>query len=182
MKRVGSGLTENMLSENLEYIEGVMDTSIIVLTCFQNPLKKFAIEFIENVLMFKRRIIIPITAILGAYHIATRYLKVPRLDVKKILVEMLQTRSPALYPYISIDVAIDSLDLASTYNVESWDGYLISLAKTLGAKIIFTLDKELGKIAGVRIEIPFPQQIVEEYHRYIKSLIKSKLYEYGNTY
>ncbi len=158
------------------YIEGIADTSIIIPVCFKNPLKKSATEFIAKILTLKRRIIIPIPAILGAYHIVTRYLRVSRFDVRKILVEMLQTESPALYPKINVDMAVDSLEMAAIYNIESWDSYLVALAKSLGAKTIFTLDKEMEKVAEVRIETPFHQQLIEEYHKYIKThvLIRRK--------
>ena len=154
----------------MESIEGVADVSVILPVCFQNPLKKLAVEFIKEALILERKVILPITAILGAYHIATRYIKASRHDVKKILVELLQTRSPALHPHINVDVAIDSLDIASIYNIESWDGYIISLAKSLGTKTIFTLDKEMKKAAGIRIEAPFPNHAIKEYHEYIKSI------------
>jgi len=159
-----------MLSGSLESIEAVADVSVILPVCFQNPLKKLAVEFIREALMLEKKIVLPITAILGAYHIATRYIKASRHDVKKILVELLQTRSPALYPHINVDVAVDSLDIASIYNIESWDGYIISLAKTLRAKTIFTLDKKMRKAAGIRVETPFPNHAVKEYHEYIKSI------------
>lgn len=165
-------MAANTLSESLEYAEGVADTSIIVPVCFQNPLKMLAVKFLEEALTLKRRIAIPVTAIFGAYHIATRYLRAPRSEVKKILVGLLQTRSPALYPRVDIDVAIDSLDVAAIYKVESWDGYIISLAGALGTKTIFTLDRELGKVAGIRVEMPFPKQMIKQYHEYVTSLVK----------
>jgi len=156
-------------------VEGVIDVSIIIPVCFQNPLKKFAVEFIKKVLLLEKRVIIPVTAIIGAYHIATRYIGVPRADARKILVELLQTRSPAFYPHINIDTAVESLDIASIYNIESWDSYLIALARGLGTKTIYTLDRELEKIPEINIEIPFPQSAVKEYHEYLKTLIAKHL-------
>ena len=88
----GNGWMKSMLSVNLDYVEGVVDVSIIVPTCFENPLKKLATDFLGEVLSLRRKAIIPVTAVLGAYHIATRYLRAPRRVVKKILVEMLETR------------------------------------------------------------------------------------------
>jgi len=81
----------------LDYIEGVVDVGIIVPICFDNPLKRYAVEFLAEVLSWRKRIIIPITAILGTYYIATRYLRIPKHIVKKILEDLIKTRSPAIY-------------------------------------------------------------------------------------
>ncbi|GEM_PF-6952604 len=50
---------------------------------FDNPLKEYSITFLYDVLTQKRRIAIPISSIIGAYHIATRYLKVSRFFRKE---------------------------------------------------------------------------------------------------
>jgi len=162
-----------MLSGSLGYVEGVVDVSVVVPACFDNPLKEHAVKFLGEVLALRRRAAIPVTAVLGAYHIATRYLRAPRRAVKKVLVGMLETRSPALYPQASAPLAAEALDIATTYRVESWDGYLIALAQSLRAKTIYTLDKELGKVREVIAVNPFPQRKVNEYHQYLRTLLKA---------
>ncbi len=163
-----------MLSASSGYAEGVVDVSIVVPVCFENPLKKLAAEFLAEILALKRRAVIPVTAVLGAYHIATRYLGAPRRAVKKILTGMLETRSPALYPQVPPELAAEALDIASTYNIESWDGYLVALAQSLQARIIYTLDKELGRVKEIVAVNPFPEQEVEKYHQYLQALIKTR--------
>ncbi len=39
-----------MPNENLDYVEGIVDVSIVVLVCFDNPLKGHAAEFLGEVL------------------------------------------------------------------------------------------------------------------------------------
>ncbi len=149
-----------------------MMLSIIVPACFENPLKRYAINFLTEVLALRKRAVIPVTAILGAYHIATKYLRAPRRVVKKILVGVLETRSPALYPQVAPMLVIDALDIATTYNIESWDGYLVALAHSLGAKAIYTLDKGLKRIEEeIAIVNPFPPEKTREYHQYIRTLL-----------
>ncbi|MCX8204444.1 MAG: PIN domain-containing protein [Candidatus Nezhaarchaeota archaeon] len=155
----------------MEYPEGVVDVGIVVVSLFDNPLKPRAIEFMADVLKQRRRAAIPISAVIGAYHVATRYLRLPRIDVKRVLAEMLLTRSPALYPHIPLDVAMYALDLATYYGVEPWDGYVIELAKRLGNSIVYTLDEELSKIEGVIVVNPFPEELVEQYHEYVGCLM-----------
>jgi predicted nucleic acid-binding protein len=104
----------------------------------------------------------------GAYHIATRYLRISKLPLKKILGGLLSSRSPALYPHVSPELVIDALDYSTVYSVESWDGYLIALARSLGIRIIYSLDEELSKIKDIAVINPFPKEKVEEYHHYIE--------------
>ncbi|MGQ9552310.1 MAG: type II toxin-antitoxin system VapC family toxin [Candidatus Bathycorpusculaceae bacterium] len=162
----------NTQGENLACPEGVVDVSIVVPSCFENPLKNHSITFLADALKQKKRVLIPVPVILGAYHITTRYLRVPRITAKKILEGILGSGSQALHSHIPAHMAADALDYASTYNIESWDGYLISLARSLGTAVIYSLDKELSKVKEVIVVNPFPDDVVQQYHNYINSRIK----------
>lgn len=159
-----------MLRENLVYAEGVVDVGILVPLCFKNPLRECAVGFVKDVLTGKRKALIPLTTIIGAYHIATRYLKIPRIHVKKVLSGLIATRSPALYPQIPLDIVLDALEYATIYNVESWDGYLVALALNTRSKIIYTMDRSLERVKEIIVVNPFPEEKVREYHRYLKSI------------
>ncbi|KPV62695.1 MAG: hypothetical protein AOA65_1677 [Candidatus Bathyarchaeota archaeon BA1] len=152
----------------MAYVEGIADVSILVPVCFDNPLKQNAVNFISDVLAQRRRMIIPVTAVMGAYHIATTYLRASRPIVKRILEGLLRTRSPALYPHVTPELAIDALDCATAYSVESWDGYLVALARSLGVKVVYSLDEELSKIKEMVAINPFPKDKVREYHDFIE--------------
>ncbi|MDJ0270530.1 MAG: hypothetical protein NXY59_08295 [Aigarchaeota archaeon] len=154
------------------YPEGVVDVSIIVPTCFENPLKERSINFLSEVLLQKRRVALPVTAVIGAYHIATRYLRIPKLSVKKVMQGILTTRSPALYPRVTPEIAEDALDYAAAYNIESWDGYLVSLTRSLGSTIIYSLDAELSKVKEITVVNPFPQEKVKQYHRFLEKKLR----------
>ena len=150
------------------FAEGVVDVSILLLTIFDNPLKGEAVEFIAELLSGRRRAVIPLATLLGAYHIATRYLRVPRLTAKKILEGILRTRSPTLHPHLTVELSLDSLDYAASYGIESWDGFLISLSRSLGAKIIYSLDEELAKVKEISVLNPFSREKVAEYRRWMR--------------
>ena len=152
----------------------VVDVSVIVPACFENPLRDAALEFLGDVLALKRKAALPTSAFLGAYHIATRYLRAPRVAVKKILAKLLETRSPAFYQDISIDLVLDALDYAAGYRVESWDGYVIAVAVRLGASVVYSLDKELSRARVVEVVSPFPEEEVAKYHEYLRSLLERR--------
>jgi predicted nucleic acid-binding protein len=94
--------------------------------------------------------------------------------VKKALVKMLETRSQAFYPYINLEEAIDAIDYATYYRIESWDGYLVKLARSIGNNIVYTLDKELEKVKDIAVINPFPQDLVKQYHEHIKNMLRRK--------
>ena len=162
----------NMLEENSASPDGVLDVSILVPACFQNPLNEYSVDFISKVLTQEKPAALPTSAILGAYHITTRYLGVPKPAAKRILEGILRTESPSLYPHISPKTAIDALDYAISYNIESWDGYLISLTRSLGSTIIYTLDMELSKVKEITTVNPFPGDVVKQYHSFLTNQIK----------
>jgi predicted nucleic acid-binding protein len=164
----------NTLEESLACPEGIADVSVVVVACFDNPLKEYSIAFLGDALAQKRRVVIPVSSIIGAYHIATRYLKVSKLAVKKVLVSLLATKSPALYTRITPELADDAIEYAAYYNIESWDGYLISLAKSLGTSIIYSLDRQLSKVKEIKMVNPFPEDVVKQYNDFMKEALKRK--------
>ncbi|NHW44176.1 MAG: hypothetical protein HA491_00280 [Candidatus Verstraetearchaeota archaeon] len=155
------------------YPEGVVDVSIIVVSLFRNPLEEEAVKFLRDVLSRRTKAAIPVTSVLGAFHVATRYLKLPVASVEEKLVKMLETKSPAFYSRASLE-AISAIKYATLFRVESWDGYIIELARSLGNHIVYTLDRELERIKDIVVVNPFPENLVKEYHEYIESRIKRR--------
>lgn len=153
-------------------IEGVVDVGLIVISHFENPAKEVTLEFLSDVLKWKKKCIIPTSTILGAYHILTKYLKVEKVSAYEALTRTLKTRSPAFYEDISVDTALDSLTNALGYNVESWDGYIIALAKRFRATI-YTVDlKLMRKVRDVPVVNPIPEKIFKEYNRWLGAHLK----------
>ena len=135
---------------------------------FENPAKNVALEFLSDVLKWRKKCIVPTSTILGAYHILTRYLKVEKVSAYEVLTRTLKTRSPAFYEDISIDIVLDSLTNALGYSVESWDGYIIALAKKFRTTL-YTVDlKLMQKVRDVPVVNPIPEEIFEEYNRWLR--------------
>ena len=162
----------NMQRRNSDYSEGVIDVSIIVPACFDNPLKEASIEFLSEVLTGKRNAAIPLSAIVGAYHVSTRYLRASRIAVKRVLDGLLATKSSALYGDLSIKNVSEALDYSAVYNIESWDGVLIAICRNHGSRTVYTLDRELAKVTEIDAVIPFTETQVQTYHRYIQENIQ----------
>ncbi|MHA1131816.1 MAG: hypothetical protein ACTSQQ_13530, partial [Candidatus Helarchaeota archaeon] len=118
--------------------------------------------------------IIPISCFIGAYHILTRYLRITRQDAVSALEKTLKIDSPAYYEEISRSRAIQAIRFASIYDIQSWDGYLLSLAQTFGTHIIFTLDQNLGMVEGFSAVLPIPKPDIDKYHEWIRTWQKNK--------
>jgi predicted nucleic acid-binding protein len=147
---------------------------VLVPSCFDNPLKNESVTFISDILSGRKPGMIPLTTILGAYHILTRYLRVPRMAVKSVLDGLLRTDSPALYTATPRMVVSDALDYAVAYNVESWDGYLVALCRSLGSTVVYSMDRELAKVREVTVVNPYPDDKVEEYHSFIQGIVEHR--------
>jgi hypothetical protein len=88
-----------MLRENSAYYpDGVVDTCIIVASLFPNPLYKLAVEFVSKILAQEVSAAIPLTSIIGATHVVTRYLRIPFEEVERRVVKLLETEFPPSTP------------------------------------------------------------------------------------
>ncbi len=149
---------------------GVVDVSIVLVSLFENPLRESAIDFLGNILSGKISAAIPTSTFLGAYHIATRYLHCPRDLIAMEIKETLKLNSPAFFEDISAEAVVEAMDVAVAYNIESWDGYLVALARSLNSPVVYSLDEDFKKIPDISLVVPFSDEKVEEYHRWINKL------------
>ena len=164
---------EEVLPQKTGPIEGVIDTGVVVIAHFKNPAMEEAFKFLSDALTWRRRILIPVSTIMGAYHVMTEYLGVTKVSACKALTKTLETRSPAFYEDISVDSALDALTYALAYKVESWDGYMIHLAKVHGAPVIYSIDRELAeKAVEVTVLNPIPNRAFEEYIHWIEERLR----------
>jgi len=150
-------------------VEGVVDVGIIVIAHFENPAKDYALEFLKDVLLWRKRCLIPVTAFLGAYHILTNYLGVERVSACEALKKTLETKSPAFYTDISVELAVEALTNAMGYRIESWDGYIVAIAKAHSAPIIYSIDKKMKRrVKDLHIINPIPEDVLRKYNEWLE--------------
>jgi len=161
-----------MQRENLESISGIVDVGIIVISHFENPARLEALVFLKKVLKREIKALIPVTTFLGAYYIMINCLRLPRKEVKDSLIRTLEVKSPAFYEDVSVEDAILAIDYACIYNIESWDGYLVSLAKRFGCNVIYSIDKKLSRAEGIVVINPISEEKMKKYHEFIKKFTR----------
>ncbi|MBN2150963.1 MAG: hypothetical protein JW839_05945 [Candidatus Lokiarchaeota archaeon] len=160
-----------MSRKNWESIEGVIDVGPIVIAHCNNPVKSSMVTFLQNVLVGKIRALLPVTAFLGAYHVLTRYLRVARHDAVLALEKTLAVESPAFYETVTREEAKSALTISSINKLESWDGYVINIAREFGTRLIYSIDKKLEK-DDFKVIIPIPDAELKLYHEWVKKLVK----------
>lgn len=154
-------------------VEGVVDTGIIAVAHFENPAQMSTVDFLSRILAGEARCIVPTSMFLGAYHIMTRYIGVEGVTAFRVLTKTLETRSPALYTDVSIDLVVDALTYANGYRVESWDGYVVALAKTFNAPIIYSIDKVLAKrVREIKVVNPIPEEEFKTYNTWLREKLE----------
>ncbi len=162
-----------MEKEKLVYWEGIVDVGVLVIAHFDNPAKKSALTFLKKVLLGETHVMIPNTALISSYHVLTRYLKVLKLEAKNNLSNTAQIHSNAFYSDISTDTVLQAFDYAVSYNIESWDGYYIALAKENGISTIYSIDKDFEKVHGFLVKSPVPDELMKQYYEFIMKKSKS---------
>lgn len=159
-----------VLSQETGPIEGIIDTGIIAIGHFENPANKSVVDFLSNILKWKKKCKIPTSSFLGAYHIMTEYIGVDRVAAHRALTRTLEVRSPAFHEDISIELTVDALTNANGYRIESWDGYIVALSRLYNSPIIYSIDKELmRKVKEVRVINPLPEEEFNKYNKWLKS-------------
>jgi len=153
------------------YPDGVLDTCIIVVTLFDNPLYHKGVEFLSYVLKRDIKAAIPLTSLIGAIHIAIKYLGVESADVIRRVKDILETKSPAFYPAVSVEIVNQAVDYIEDYKISPWDGYIVVLAKKIGNNIVYTFDKHFRKVPGLIIKNPFSEDLVRQYHKYLEDVL-----------
>lgn len=155
-------------------IEGLIDVGVVVIAHFENPARLHAFDFLKDILLWKKKCLIPTSAIMGAYHVMTEYLGVDRDSACEALEKTLETRSPAFYEDLSVDMAIDALENALTYKIESWDGYIVCLAKSQKASIIYSIDGKLARKVKEEVKVinPIPAEVFLEYNRWLSERLR----------
>ncbi len=64
---------------------------------------------------------------------------------------------------------------ALAYKIESWDGYILYLAKIYGAPAIYSVDKELArKVKEVAVVNPIHPEIFEKYTKWLEERLKKQ--------
>lgn len=155
-------------------IKGIIDVGIIVVSHFKNPIMRDMIDFLKPILNWEKKVIIPNTTFLGAFHILTSYLRVSKVDAKKVLLNTFSIESPCFINDVSKNVISEALEQAVGYNVESWDGYLVSLGKVFNTDIIYTVDMQLKKVKEMHIINPNSEEKMKEYHNWLVEKMKKK--------
>ncbi|KXA90872.1 hypothetical protein AKJ57_03425 [candidate division MSBL1 archaeon SCGC-AAA259A05] len=152
---------------------GILDVGIIAIAHFENPAQGEAFGFLSRILREGERCLIPLTTFLGAYHVMTEYLGVRRTQAERALRKTLETRSRNFYGDVAREYVLDALSCASDYKIESWDGYLISLAQKFEAPVIYTVDEEIdSEIETVEAVNPIRPEVYSEYKEWLRERLE----------
>ena len=119
---------------------------------------------------------IPISAIIGAYHILINYLKIAPQDAKNALSNTLQFKKPIFIENLPLNLAKRALILAEKYLIGSWDGYIVSLMEEENLSVIYTLDlADFSKIEWINAVNPIDATEYDAYQNWLKTSLKKNV-------
>ncbi len=142
--------------------DGIVDVGLVVLSHFSNPAKTEALNFLTKVFMQEIKAVIPTTTFLGAYHVMTSYLRLPRPEIAKILSKTLSLDSEAFYENVRKEDVREGLNYSLAYSIESWDSFLLAWAKGWARLLFFNRRKAEGKKQGFPNSQSYPERDNEE--------------------
>lgn len=148
-----------------------MDVGIIVLSHCKNPAQKSSLNFLNKVLRLEIPCLIPISTMIGAYHILTNYLKIKPENARLTLSNTLLFKKPIFLEDLNLKIARRALEFAEKYNFESWDGYLLALMEKKDLSVIYTLDiHDFSKVEWISAINPIDDMEYQAYQKWIKEL------------
>lgn len=152
-------------------IDGIIDVGIIVLSHCENPAKEEMLSFFSKILKKEIICIIPYSIFLGAYHILNRYLKVESKKASHQLINTAMIARDTFHQTINEQDIKYSLEKAAELNIESWDGYLLSLMNFYRTNIIYSIDKKLSKTCNVIN--PVSEETMNKYYDWLREKVKT---------
>ncbi len=148
--------------------EGIVDVGLVIIAHWTNPAQKEASDFLVRVLQQNIHAVIPVSAFLGAYLVMTRRIHLPPVETALALAKTLAAPTDAFYEPIHREDAQSALVFASGLRIESWDGFLLALARRLGTHTIFSIDRELHQRApDFTVVCPLKEETLKAYHQFL---------------
>ena len=155
--------------------KALIDVGVLVLAFEKNnPVRQKYLEIIEKCVKGEIEAYIPYTVILGTYHVLTTRFKVKPSDALDILKIFMESRKIRWIADIDHTVVLMSLEIASNLRIESWDGYILALAKKYKISIIYSIDADLAKEEGIEVRGLLSDDEEKMLDEYIRKLKKAK--------
>jgi len=157
-------------------VKAILDVGIIVLAIEKNnPVRSKYLGILEDCI--KGRIVsyIPLTVILGAYHVLVKVFKADRNITRNKLLSLMQAKKIRWIPEISSNVTKRAIEYASVYDFESWDGYLLALMRDFDIPVIYTIDEDFQRVNDIEVEGLLNQEEKDKLNAYINALKKKHL-------
>ncbi len=158
--------------------KALIDVGVLVLALEKNnPIRQKYLGIIEKCVRGEIRAYIPYTVILGTYHVLTTRFKVKPSDALDILKTFMESRKIRWIVDMNHAIILRSLEIASKLGIESWDGYILALAKKYGISVIYSIDTDLtkeGKIEVRGLLSDDEKNLLDKYLRKLKETCKQR--------
>lgn len=159
--------------EKSERYDATIDVGIIAIALIENPAQNDALSVLEDALRERIKVLIPLSVILGAYHVLVEVYRSDEKEVTNRLLNLLKARKIMWYETIKKDRVDPILEMASEKHVESWDAYLISIMEDFGIKTIYTTDlKDFSKFPQFDSINPISEENWDKYTKWFEEKIK----------
>lgn len=149
--------------------EAIVDVGPIALAIVENPAQAEVLDWLSRVLRGEIRCVIPTSTIMGAFIVATNYLRADPMDVASKLFKLVGVGDVLWFSDLSVERVKRSMEVARDYGIDSWDAYIITIMKDLGLGVVYTLDEgDFSKVAGIKVVNPVSRENFHKFQEWLR--------------
>jgi predicted nucleic acid-binding protein len=148
----------------------LFDVSLIALAHAGTPVSEPALRYVRQAVEGEIDVVVPHPALIGVQHILRRVYRFSNTEAARLMTQFRDARRIYWYEDIPESLLRDGLTLAGTANINGWDGYYATVARSEGVETILTLDDDFERVDGVTCEVVLDTEQFETLNEYIDRL------------
>jgi predicted nucleic acid-binding protein len=145
----------------------LFDVGVIALAHAGTPVSETPLSYVRSAIAGEIDAVIPLPALVGAHHILASVYGYSNAEASALMSRLLDASRIHWYETASTNVVRAGFEIASTANVEGWDGFYAQVAKAEGVETLLTLDDDFDRIDGVSTEVVLSPEEFAELNEYL---------------
>lgn len=145
----------------------LFDVGVIALAHTEAPVRDTALSYVQDAIAGDIDAVVPYPALLGAHTVLTTYYGRSNADASRLLQNFMDAKRIHWYDQITEAVVRNDFELASSANVEGWDGYYAQVAIDEGVNTILTIDDDFERFDDFATEVILSPGEFQELNQYL---------------
>lgn len=131
----------------------LFDVGVVALAHAGTPVSDRALTHLRDAIAGEIDAVIPYAALVGAHHVLSSYYGFSTEDASKLMENLMDAKRIHWYDSMPEDVVRSGFSVAGDLNIDGWDGYYATVARSEGVQTILTLDDDFEDVDGVTAKV-----------------------------